>query len=63
MNAARRERLAKRALVKAMQSETKTTELESRHQIFGANIYIQTTEPINPQPGDIWYDVSQYIEN
>ncbi len=29
--------------------------------VHGADIYIQTTEPIAPQVGDLWYDISNYI--
>jgi hypothetical protein len=27
-------------------------------RVHGADIYIQTTKPINPKTGDLWYNVS-----
>lgn len=38
-----------------------TKEITETHlgcRVHGADIYIQTTKPINPKTGDLWYNVS-----
>lgn len=56
------DKLAKHAIYRSKRAQQVAADVESRKQVFGANIYIQITEPISPSVGDIWYKTS-YQEN
>lgn len=48
-------------LIRVRQDRDRIIDLESRGQVFGANIYIQPFAPESPSVGDIWYDISRFV--
>lgn len=57
-------KLAKIALVKAKQLGQKAAELSARKEVIGANIYVQDTQPDDPENW-VWIDtngIDQIIE-